>query len=89
MSRRQVTSDSAASTSQHERSAGQSSEAAPVDVRPVRVDETGRLFEMSGEPIVVPGLTPEDILQGIEDERAGRLRSLDDYLASRDHHNGI
>jgi hypothetical protein len=56
--------------------------------RPVRVDEAGRIFEMSGEPIIMPGLAPENILKGIEDERAGRLRSLEEYIASRDH-NGI
>lgn len=54
--------------------------------RPVRVDEAGRIFEMSGEPIVMTGLAPENILKGIEDERAGRLRSLEEYLASRDQH---
>lgn len=51
--------------------------------RPVRVDEEGRLFEMDGTPIVMPGLEPEHILKGIEDERAGRLRSLEEYIASR------
>jgi len=51
--------------------------------RPVRVDEDGRLFEMDGTPIVMPGLEPEHILKGIEDERAGRLRSLEEYIASR------
>lgn len=56
--------------------------------RPVRVDEAGRIFEMSGEPIIMPGLAPENILKGIEDERAGRLRSLEEYIASRNH-NGI
>ena len=54
--------------------------------RPVRVDEAGRIFEMSGERIVTQGLAPENILKGIEDERAGRLRSLDEYLASRHQH---
>jgi hypothetical protein len=56
--------------------------------RPVRVDEAGRIFEMSGEQIIIPGLAPKNILKGIEDERAGRLRSLEEYIASRNH-NGI
>jgi hypothetical protein len=55
-------------------------------IRPVRVDEQGRIFEMSGDQIIVPGLEPENILAGIEDERAGRLRSLEEYLASRRKH---
>ncbi len=56
--------------------------------RPVRVDEEGRLFEMDGTPIIMPGLEPEHILKGLEDARAGRLRSLEEYIASRKS-NGI
>jgi hypothetical protein len=52
-------------------------------IRPVMVDESGRIFEMTGEQIVMPGLEPEAILESFEDERAGRMRSLKDIIASR------
>jgi hypothetical protein len=55
-------------------------------IRPVRVDESGRIFEMTGEQIVMPGLEPEAILESFEDERAGRMRSLKDIIASRNQH---
>ena len=51
--------------------------------RPVRVDEQGRLYEMTGEPIVIEGLEPEKILQGIADELAGRTRPLREIIAER------
>ncbi len=54
--------------------------------RPVRIDEAGRIFELSGERFVMPGLSPDDILQAMDDERAGRKRSLKDVLASRISH---
>jgi hypothetical protein len=55
-------------------------------IRPVVVDESGRLFEMTGEQIVMPGLEPEAILESLEDARAGRMRSLKDIRASRCQH---
>jgi hypothetical protein len=41
--------------------------------RPVQVDEDGRLFEMTGEQIKMPGLEPADILEALDDFRSGRL----------------
>ncbi len=55
-------------------------------IRPVMVDESGRIFEMTGEQIVMPGLEPEAMLESFEDERAGRMRSLKDIIASRNKH---
>ncbi len=54
--------------------------------RPVRVEEDGRIFEMSGEQFLMPGLEPADILESLEDERAGRLHSFDEVVASLDQH---
>jgi hypothetical protein len=55
-------------------------------IRPVAVDDSGRIFEMTGEQIRMPGLEPQDILDAIEDERAGRTRSLKGIIASRNRH---
>jgi hypothetical protein len=49
--------------------------------RPVRVDSEGRIFEMTGEQITMPGLEPDAVLEALEDERAGRLHSLEDVLS--------
>ena len=51
--------------------------------RPVRVDEAGRIFEMSGERMIMPGLGPEDILEGIEGAAAPSLAIARGYVASR------
>ncbi len=51
--------------------------------RPVDVDESGQLFESSGEPILIPGLEPEVILDGLAELEAGRLTSLNQKLAGR------
>jgi hypothetical protein len=51
--------------------------------RPVRVEPDGRLFELTGEQIVFPGLEPEKIRAGLEDVEAGRTRPLEDILAER------
>jgi hypothetical protein len=51
--------------------------------RAIQVDEDGRLFEMSGERFNMPGLTPADIREAREDERAGRMRPLKEIVASR------
>jgi hypothetical protein len=46
--------------------------------RPIQIDEFGRVFEVGGELVLLPGLTPADILESLEDERAGRLVPLTD-----------
>jgi hypothetical protein len=57
--------------------------ATPANPRPVRVDERGRIFEASGEPIVVEGLEPEKVLEGLADDDAGRTRALREIIAER------
>jgi hypothetical protein len=52
--------------------------------RQVRVDEHGRIFEMSGERFEMPGLSPDDILEAAEDVAAGRVRPLREIVASWD-----
>ena len=52
--------------------------------RPVRVDSAGRLCELDGTPIVMPGLEPWRVLASIEDERAGRMRTLAEVRAARE-----
>jgi hypothetical protein len=52
--------------------------------RPVLVDDKGRIMEMNGDPIVIPGLEPERILRGIDDAAAGRVRPLMEIIADRD-----
>lgn len=54
--------------------------------RPISVDEEGRIFELNGERFHMPGLTPADILEAREDERAGRMRPLKEIIASRQSH---
>jgi hypothetical protein len=56
------------------------------DPRPVRVDEDGRIFEMTGERFQMPGLEPADILAALDDEREGRLHSFDEVVASLKKH---
>lgn len=51
--------------------------------RPIRVDEEGRLFEMTGEPIIVPGLEPDKVKKGMADDAAGRTRPLSEIIAQR------
>jgi hypothetical protein len=55
-------------------------------IRPVEVDQAGRIFELSGARFHMPGLEPAAVLEALEDERAGRTRSLTDIIASRDEH---
>jgi hypothetical protein len=57
-----------------------------TSTRPVRVDEQGRIFETTGQRFVMPGLTPEDILQGMADVEAGRTESLEKIIAARGQH---
>jgi hypothetical protein len=54
--------------------------------RPVRVEKDGRIFEDSGEQILMPGLEPARVLEALDDERAGRLHSFDEVVASLDQH---
>jgi hypothetical protein len=44
--------------------------------RPIHIDELGRVFEVTGELVFLPGLTPDDILESLHDEREGRLVPL-------------
>ncbi len=53
------------------------------DLRPIHVDEQGRMFEVTGEPIVIEGLEPDKVLQALADEAAGRSRSLRAIIAER------
>jgi hypothetical protein len=50
--------------------------------RAVRVDDDGRIFEETGEQFRMPGLEPANILKAIDDERAGRMHSFDEVVAS-------
>ncbi len=50
--------------------------------RPVRVDDEGRIFELTGERFEIAGLAPADVLEALEDERAGRVRPLREIMAS-------
>ena len=53
------------------------------DLRPIHVDEQGRMFEVTGEPIVIEGLEPDKVLEALADEAAGRSRSLREIIAER------
>ena len=44
--------------------------------RPIAIDDRGGAFEVTGERIILPGITPEDLLESLEDERQGRLHRL-------------
>ncbi len=61
------------------------SETGRPNPRPVRVDSVGRIFELTGEQIVMPGLEPEAVLEGLADFEAGRYRPLEEILANRHH----
>ena len=54
-----------------------------TDLRPIHVDEQGRMFEVTGEPIVIEGLEPDKILEALADEAAGRSRPLREIIAER------
>ena len=41
----------------------------------IRIDEDGKIFEMTGERFNMPGLEPADILEALEDVKHGRLIS--------------
>jgi len=47
----------------------------------VHVDESGRIFDASGQPVSAPGLEPTKVSRGLDDESAGRVRPLKDIVA--------
>jgi hypothetical protein len=49
--------------------------------RPVMTDREGRIFERTGERLSMPGLEPADILEALEDERAGRVHSFEEVAS--------
>jgi len=51
--------------------------------RAVRVDDSGRIFETTGEELAVPGLEPHRVARGLRDEQAGRIRSLKEIVAGQ------
>lgn len=52
------------------------------NLRPVFVDLDGQLYDSgTGETIVVPGLEPEAVREGLADAAAGRTRSLAEIRA--------
>jgi hypothetical protein len=52
--------------------------------RPVATDEaTGDLDESNGDPVRSPGVTRQEVLSALEDERAGQITSLKEITAAR------
>ena len=51
--------------------------------RPVYSDDSGRLFEVSGERFITDGLEPAKVLDVQREEQSGRMRSLKDIIAAR------
>lgn len=51
--------------------------------RPVSVDASGRIFEITGARYVFPGLDPESVAEGIADLEAGRVFTLEEVLKGR------
>ena len=51
--------------------------------RPVRVDEQGRMFEITGERFVPPGLTAADVANACSPTDESRARPLRDIIAAR------
>ncbi len=51
--------------------------------KPVIMDSNGRVYEMSGERAILPGLSAEQIARGIKDADEGRKRSIKDIIAAR------
>ena len=49
----------------------------------MRIDEEGRIFDLAGDPIVVAGLEPNKVLEGLADADAGRTRSLNEIMPER------
>jgi hypothetical protein len=55
----------------------------PSNPRPVHIDEHGNIFEITGEPVVVPGLKPDQVQKGIAEAQAGMGRPLRNIVAER------
>jgi len=55
----------------------------PANPRPVCVDGHGNIFEITGESVSIPGVTPDMVLEGLEDSAAGKYRPLTDVIADR------
>lgn len=51
----------------------------PANPRPVLVDKSGRITEVSGEEVRVRGLEPSRVLAGLASLREGRVCSLEDF----------
>jgi hypothetical protein len=45
--------------------------------RPISIDALGRVFEITGERIILPGLSPDNVREAMEDEREGRVYPLE------------
>lgn len=52
-------------------------------IRPVRVDDQGRIFLETGEQVDVRGLEPEKVLAGLAEDAAGLGRPLREIMAER------
>jgi hypothetical protein len=50
---------------------------------PVEIDVDGKVYESTGELAITPGLTSDQISQGLKDAKAGRTRSLKDRIMAR------
>jgi hypothetical protein len=51
--------------------------------RPVTASAEGHIFDNDGTRIFMPGLEPEDILAGLSDVQAGRIRALEEVSAEQ------
>ena len=52
--------------------------------RPVTIDETtGEIFEADGKPFLFAGVTRQEVLKALEEERSGRMTSLKEIKAAR------
>lgn len=56
----------------------------PGTITPVTVDAQGRIWRPDGTQVVCPGLEPANILAGLRDVEAGRVRPLAEIIAERD-----
>jgi hypothetical protein len=52
--------------------------------RPAMIDETtGEIFEADGKPFLFAGVTRQEVLKALEEERSGRMTSLREIKAAR------
>ncbi len=49
--------------------------------RPVHVDDSGNVLEITGQTTSAPGLPPSKVKKGLDDEAEGRVRPLNDIIA--------